>query len=144
METVNPVCLTYRYWLQLVIQNIQLGVSHGGPNGASSHPLKVAPIAVPAADPDGCLSWAIDVVDLCVRQHFTCSLSHTPAQDRHSCSLQEPMPPHGIGPEPQQELLSTSGKPCTIGLSRQNNNTHAVSTVIVYVVLCGCQCHASC
>ena len=79
--------LTYRYRLQLVIQNIQLGVGHGGSNGAGSHPLEVTPIAVPAADPDGCLSRAIDVVDLCVRQHFTCSLSHTPAYDRHSCSL---------------------------------------------------------
>ncbi len=81
------ICLTYRYWLQLFIQDIQLGVGHGGPDGAGSHPLKVTPVAVPAADPDGGFSRAIDVVDLCVRQHFTCSLSHTPAQDRHSCSL---------------------------------------------------------
>jgi len=81
------VQLTYRNWLQLVIQNVQLGVGHGGPDGASSHPLKVTPIAVPTADPDSGLGRAVDVVDLCVRQHFTCSLSHTPAQDRHSCSL---------------------------------------------------------
>lgn len=42
---------------------------------------------MPAADPDGGFSRAIDVVDLCVRQHFTCSLSHTPAQDRQLCRL---------------------------------------------------------
>ncbi len=41
----------------------------------------------------------------------------------HTQYIQEPMSPHGVGPEPQQELLATSGKPCTIGLSQQNNNT---------------------
>lgn len=58
--------LTYRHWLQLLIQDIQMSVSHGTPYGACGHPVEVSSIAAPAADPDGRLSWAIDVVDACV------------------------------------------------------------------------------
>lgn len=58
--------LTNRDWSELTVQNIELGVGHGGPNGAGAHPLKVALIAFPTAHPDGCLCGAIYVVDLSV------------------------------------------------------------------------------
>ena len=74
--------LTYRHRLQLVIQDIQLSVSHGGSNGAGGYPLKVTPITAPAACPDGGFCWTIDIVDLCVWQHLTRPLSYTPTQDR--------------------------------------------------------------
>ena len=66
--------LTYRHWLELLIQDVQMSISHGASYGACGRPLKVTPIAVPTADPDGRLSRAIDVVDVCVWQQLTCSL----------------------------------------------------------------------
>ena len=70
---------THRHRLQLLIQDIQLSVSHGGPNGAGGYPLKVTMIAVPAADPDGCLCGTVDVVDVCVWQNLTRLLSDAPS-----------------------------------------------------------------
>ncbi len=53
----------------------------GGPMGLVATPSKSPPLQCQLLTHGG-LCRPIDVVDLCVGQHLTCTLSHTPAQDR--------------------------------------------------------------